>query len=414
MSFFKKHPFLTALVLALVLGLLIAASLRGNEISRIESGVGNVVAPASSAFSRFTNGVGSWFRMVFGISDVQKEVTQLRERNAQLENELIVRREQALENERLKAMLKLVEDDPDNKYMAARVIGKNPGYWFTSFLINQGRNHGAKVGCVVVNAEGVLVGRISETGGNWSRVESIIDANSNISAIIERTRDDVMVRGVASISGDDSDRLCEIYTLPLDNDLQPGDVIVTSGLGEMGGMRMPKGIPIGEVISVDISSASIERTAMLQPKAGFTGLEEVLVIVEAGADEEEIEPVTDSAPLPDAMDTVTDGSLVPVDAPTPSQEGVLSTPGDATEGEEAPIPSDALSTDVDGEPNVAPAFGSGAEDNMGNVTQSSAPVDSATAMPEGTLSTMEPSPLQTISTPIPTIQTQLPIIEVNP
>ena len=307
MSFFKKHPVLTALILGAILILFIGLT-AGREMSKVESDVGGVISPPSSAFSRLTSSVGSWFRVVFGVSDIQQEVATLRERNAELESELAGRREQELENERLKVMLKLVEDNPDKEYIAARVVGKSPGYWFSNFSINQGRNQGLKVGDVVINAEGALVGRLSEVGGNWSKVESIIDPNSNISAIIERTRDDVMVRGMATVSGNNNDRICEIYTLPLDNDLQPGDMVVSSGLGRMGNTQMPKGIPIGKVISVDISSSSIERTALLEPVAGFTSLEEVLVIVQA-ADSKKKQTATQTLPPP--VTTLEDAQPLP-------------------------------------------------------------------------------------------------------
>lgn len=391
MSFFKKHPVITALILAAILIFAITITAGRKNMTYVESGVGDVTSVPASGFSRFTGGVGAWFRTAFGVSDLQKETAKLREENARLNAELVGKREQELENERLKTMLKLVESKTDTSYIAARVIGKTPGYWFSQFSINQGRKQGLKVGDVVVNAEGALVGRISEVGGNWSKVESIIDADSNISAIIERTRDDVMVRGVATVSGDDSQRLCEIYTLPLDNDLQPGDVIVTSGLGSMGGTDMPKGIPIGKVVSVDISSASIERTALLAPDAGFTTLEEVLVIVENSS---LLEVGISPSPLPTFEPEADRGSLGADPAATDAASGSVATTA-------TPAPTGAAivvesQDDSDGALTAVTDAGLATTDNVTATAQAvatAAPPSAALAV-ETDASDIDPSELQ--------------------
>ena len=74
-----------------------------------------------------------------------------------------------------------------------------------------------------------LVGRIVETGANWSKVMSIIDYDSGVSAIVELTRDNGVVQG-ASLTNT-NEPLLEMAFLPFDTDILPGYRVITSGLG---------------------------------------------------------------------------------------------------------------------------------------------------------------------------------------
>lgn len=307
MSFFKKHPVITLLILLALVVILLVTTIGRRDMTGLESAVGNVASVPSSGFNRFTYNVGNWFRVVFGISDMQKENAELLARNMQLEGQVASLSEMEQENERLRKLANYVEENQQYDIITARVAGKSPGYWFAGFTINRGRDHGLAPGQVVVDYQGHLIGRIGETGGNWSKVESIIDPNSHVSALVERTRDIIMVRGTASVTGNDDDRLCEGYFIPLDNDLLPGDIIVTSGLDTGDGVLYPKGLVIGEVTSVDVSASSVERTASIQPRAQFSSLEEVMVIkgLLENEDERETEKSTaeelqDGTQAPDA------------------------------------------------------------------------------------------------------------------
>ena len=66
-------------------------------------------------------------------------------------------------------------------------------------------------------------------GSNWSKVQSIIDARSSISGIIERTRDNGVVKGNNLFGFEDG--TCSMIYLPLDSEIVEGDKVITSGLG---------------------------------------------------------------------------------------------------------------------------------------------------------------------------------------
>ena len=201
----------------------------------------------------------------------------LKENMIQLEEQLLEMDETLRENQRLKALLAFKQENTPNLVSGVRVTGKNPGNWFNTLTIDSGFQQGVAVNMALVNNQG-LIGRVTEVGSNWAKVRTIVDGQSAISAIVERTRDNGMIRGNNTFTLEDG--LCRMINLPLDSDIVVGDRIITSGLGDI----FPKGIPIGEVVEVVEEKREMYKTAIVQPAVDFQRLEEGLII---GTGEEE-------------------------------------------------------------------------------------------------------------------------------
>ena len=123
----------------------------------------------------------------------------------------------------------------------------------------------------MVNSKG-LVGRVSSVSANTCKVTSIIDSTSDVSVMVERTRDYGFARGILNV--DEKEKL-ELYYLPSGYDLVPGDNILTSGIGGI----FPKGIAIGTVTEVSRANEDTEdRNAIIQPAVDFLRLEEVMIV----------------------------------------------------------------------------------------------------------------------------------------
>lgn len=281
MNFLKKHPWIIAVIVVLLLLVVLVYTSIARRTTALENAVGTVVSPIESAGSSVTTGIGDWFMGLFGRSAIQQENAALQEEVAQLQGQLSLMRELQQENERLREIANYVENHDEFEFLTARVTAKSSSYWFDTFTISAGRSSGVAVDMVVIAPEG-LVGRVVEVGANWSKVRTVIDSESSVSALIDRTRDVGVVRGVNNISTLDSSR-CYMYYLPYDNDLVPGDEVVTSGLGGV----FPKGLLIGEVVEVSRAEDSTERVAVVETAVDFSSLEEVMVILttidEAGA-----------------------------------------------------------------------------------------------------------------------------------
>ena len=274
----KNKPLIIMLIAILLLGILAFVTSADRSVSWIESTLGSVIQPVQSFAAKASNGIISFVQKVFKTSDADKELEQLQVRMAQLEQAADENAKLKAENERLKKLLNYVETLENYEYVTAVVTGNSQGVWFETFTINAGRNKGIEKDMPVVCAEG-LVGRVIEVGANWSKVTAIIDPSSEVSVMVERTRDIGVVRGSFSAT---SDNQLELYFLPSGFDLVPGDKIVTIGMSSI----FPKTITVGTVSEVTRRSAEgSQSNAIIEPAVDFGHLEEVLVLVPKAAEE---------------------------------------------------------------------------------------------------------------------------------
>jgi len=270
-GFFRSRGFVILLAVIAVLAILIAVTYDRVQVTFIEDAVNSVLSPIQSFSVKASNSIIDFFERVFSSTDLDKENEQLKVQLAQyeiIENELNTLRE---ENERLKGLLNYTEITQNYMYVTARVIGKSQGVWFSEFTVNAGRNDGVMENQAVVNSKG-LVGRVSSVSANTCKVTSIIDSTSDVSVMVERTRDYGFARGILNV--DEKEKL-ELYYLPSGYDLVPGDNILTSGIGGI----FPKGIAIGTVTEVSRANEDTEdRNAIIQPAVDFLRLEEVMIV----------------------------------------------------------------------------------------------------------------------------------------
>ncbi len=277
-GFFKNKPLIIMLAAIVLLGILAFVSASDRSVSWVESALGSIIQPVQTFAAKASDGIIDFFQRVFKTSDADKELEQLQVRMAQLEQAEKENSTLQAENERLKELLNYVETLDNYDYVTAVVTGNSQGVWFETFTINAGRNQGIEKDMSVVCADG-LIGRIIEVGANWSKVTAIIDPSSEVSVMVERTRDIGVVRGAFSAT---SDNQLELYYLPSGYDLVPGDKIVTSGMSSI----FPKSVVVGTVTEVTRSSAEgTQANAIIEPAVDFGHLEEVLVLVEKTGEE---------------------------------------------------------------------------------------------------------------------------------
>ncbi|MBR5292305.1 MAG: rod shape-determining protein MreC [Clostridia bacterium] len=270
-GFFRSRGFVIMLAVIAVLAILIAVTYDRVQVTFIEDAVNSVLSPIQSFSVKASNSIIDFFERVFSSTDLDKENEQLKVQLAQyeiIENELNTLRE---ENERLKGLLNYTDITQNYTYVTARVIGKSQGVWFSEFTVNAGRNDGVMENQAVVNSKG-LVGRVSSVSANTCKVTSIIDSTSDVSVMVERTRDYGFARGILNV---DKNEKLELYYLPSGYDLVPGDNILTSGIGGI----FPKGIAIGTVTEVSRANEDTEdRNAIIEPAVDFLRLEEVMIV----------------------------------------------------------------------------------------------------------------------------------------
>jgi rod shape-determining protein MreC len=119
----------------------------------------------------------------------------------------------------------------------------------------------------VVNASGV-VGRLVSVSPNYAKVLLIIDQNSAVDCIIQRSREKSIVKGFTS-------KICKLDYVVKTSDVVVGDKVITSGMGRV----FPKGLPVGEVIEVGSRPGELFKDIKIRPMVDFSKLEELLVIL---------------------------------------------------------------------------------------------------------------------------------------
>lgn len=206
------------------------------------------------------------------LSDVLEENEALQAKVDELTVELTNTKMDAYELERLRELFELDEKYPTYEKIAASVVAKDSGNWFSSFTINRGSNHGIKKGMNVIAGSG-LVGIVTDVGPNYAKVRSIIDDANNVSGMIPSTGDNLNVSGdlkamnesmVISFSGLRDD----------EGDIKVGDPIVTSNVSD----QYHPGILIGYISSIENGSNNLTKVGTITPVVDFEHLEEVLVI----------------------------------------------------------------------------------------------------------------------------------------
>ena len=192
------------------------------------------------------------------LSELQAENEQLRARNVELE-------EAAMSVERLQGLLDL-QDVNNLQSTAAHIISGSTDSWSSTVTIDKGSLTGVSVGMPVTSSSGVI-GQIVECGPTTSTVRLITDENSSVSAMLQSSRLQGMLNGTVG------DQL-RLTLIPSDGSVSIGDVVVTSGLGGV----FPKGLPLGEVTSVESAPGAAYLTIVVEPYAHAENNEEILVI----------------------------------------------------------------------------------------------------------------------------------------
>lgn len=116
-----------------------------------------------------------------------------------------------------------------------------------------------------------LVGRIRHVlGRDMALVQLLTDEDSRIS--VEASRN-----GVTGLLRYDGRRFL-LDHVPQGDPLQPGDELVTSGLGG----TVPQGIPIGTVLEVHAPSTELFQEVVVEPAVRFSAVSQVYVVMRAG------------------------------------------------------------------------------------------------------------------------------------
>ncbi len=201
--------------------------------------------------------------------EVREENLRLQERVVALEEENLQYREALVASGHLQQIVAM-RHRFEMPMLPSDVVGLDVMPWFRAVLVDRGVSHGVRAGNPVITAEGV-VGLVTATSKNAAKTMLLLDRQSAIDGIVQRSR----ARGIARGRG--TDQLAFEFVVR-GGDVRVGDVVITSGLGGV----FPKGLRIGEIVEISDSAGQLLQTATLQPSVDFGRLEQVFVMLRRG------------------------------------------------------------------------------------------------------------------------------------
>lgn len=235
--------------------------------------VGYTIVPFQEGISSMGRWANQRKNEIVQIRTLLDENTKLKEQVAQLTEENTILQQDKYELHKLQTLFQLDEQYGAYEKVGARIIARDAGNWYSSFLIDKGSKDGLKEDMNVV-ADGGLVGRISSVGPNWARVLSVISDDSNVSGMTLATEDNLIVSGDLKEMADG----CIVFTKLIDsqNKVVVGDKVVTSNISD----KYLPNILIGYISEIKKDSNNLTKSGLLIPVVDFEHLSEVLVIVD--------------------------------------------------------------------------------------------------------------------------------------
>ena len=234
----------------------------------------NLIFKITMPVQKFVSGVADNIRGFFShfgdIAQLKQENEQFRIKIKQMDEENKRNEVYKKENERLREMLGLKDTYKEFDLTAANVTGRDSSTWFVSLTIDKGTDNGLEMMDAVITPDG-LVGHITDIGSNWAMVTTILDSQSTVAVMVERTEDLATIDGDVDLS---ANGICKMTYIPKDSTITVGDIAKTSGFGGV----YPKGINVGKIAKIHPENKGVSQYAEIEPAVNFDRIYEVYVI----------------------------------------------------------------------------------------------------------------------------------------
>ncbi|MEI3176705.1 MULTISPECIES: rod shape-determining protein MreC [unclassified Candidatus Paralachnospira] len=250
--------------------LLVANYFKPGFLSPVSNAVNAVLTPMQKGLNHLGTGFADTAYDYKSLEEARAENQTLKEELAALREEVNNYQQGQKELEELRTLFELKGQYTDYEMTGASVIQKDAGNWYHSFVIDKGTDDGIEVDMNVI-ADGGLVGIVTEVGSNFAKVRSIIDDDSNVSAMSLNSGDTCIVSGDLKLYSDGKLRLSYIDK---NDNIWDDDKIVTSNISD----KYLPNILIGYARDIAVDSNNVTKSGYLIPAVDFEHLQNVLVI----------------------------------------------------------------------------------------------------------------------------------------
>ncbi len=261
------------IVVLLAVVLTVVSSLTGLKLPEVMTQ--GVLSPIRAGFSKLIDQAEQIYSYMFKYESLLAENQALKEELAAMMDDARSADSIARENDRLRAIVDLLDANEDYKLADGYIISWSSNDWSSTFTINRGTNVGIAEGMCAITSNGELVGLVSEVGVNYAVVKSVLDSSLEISATIAASGHNGMVQGGYSTG---LEGLMRMDYLPSSATIRNHDQVVTTG-----STVYPRNLILGYVVDAGFDDTGVAKYALLEPAADIRSLEQVFIVTEYNA-----------------------------------------------------------------------------------------------------------------------------------
>ncbi|MGB3222765.1 MAG: rod shape-determining protein MreC [Desulforhopalus sp.] len=263
-SIFATIRIFILITIVSIVGLLLLASMLGGRFGTLHQLTLDFIGPMQSVVTRSVSGIDAIKDDYIALWNVRAENKRLQALVDKYLKELGEYREGYSTHLYLEELLEFKEK-LNFEPLAARVVGKEPAYWYQTIVVDRGKKDDVLEGMIVLAPSGV-VGQVIHAGEHYSKVLLANAPSSAIDAMIQKNR----IRGILKGVGE---RGFVLHYVLKNADIEEGDYIVTAGIGGV----FPAGVPLGRVSKIHKKRRGMFQEIEVQPHVDFQKLEFVFI-----------------------------------------------------------------------------------------------------------------------------------------
>jgi len=252
---FDKHLDKTILSLAIAASIVLMTRSEDSKVNTARAVTFFLLSPVAKVEGYFAS-----------VDELIEENKKLKELVATLNHE----RERLVqfkgENDRLRKLIGFREDS-FYQFLPCKVIARSSNRFHHSIAVDRGSDKGVRVGMAVVGYRG-LVGRVTQVFPTSSWILLLNNKTISVSCLDKRSR-------VVGILEWERGNLFNLEYVGREEDVLPGDTLVTSGLGRL----FPKNFPVGTVFHAPEEKTGLSRKVRVVCTADLNKLEELFIVI---------------------------------------------------------------------------------------------------------------------------------------
>src|SRR6202049_4140703 len=223
------------------------------------------VSPFERAGAHGISHIRDTWNHYFALQNTSGDNEELKRENGALKLQITQLQSKAGEADRLAALLKFRQTNVNVPMVSARVISGSADSASQTIYLDRGERDGIRRDMGVITPDGV-VGKVIESYKDTAQVLLLTDEHSGVGAMLVESR-------IQSPVGGTGEPLLMMKYIPNDDNVNPGERVVTSGMDKI----FPRDLPIGTI--TDIKAGNPFKSIRIRPSANLERLEEVIVLL---------------------------------------------------------------------------------------------------------------------------------------